>query len=42
MARFILTTIIAAGIMTGAYAATEETVVYDNFQTIYTETPDQS
>ena len=42
MARFILTTIIAAGIMTGAYAATEETVVYDNFQTIYTETPVQS
>ena len=42
MARFILTTIIAAGIMTGAYAATEKTVVYDNFQTIYTETPVQS
>ena len=42
MARFILTTIIAAGITTGAYAATEETVVYDNFQTIYTETPVQS
>ena len=42
MARFILTTIIAADIMTGAYAATEETVVYDNFQTIYTETPVQS
>ena len=41
MARFILTAIFAAVIAFNANAATEE-IVYDNFQTIYTETPVQS
>lgn len=41
MARFILTAIFAAAIAFNANAATEE-IVYDNFQTIYTETPVQS
>ena len=41
MARFILTTVFAGLVAFSAYAATEE-IVYDNFQTIYTETPVQS
>ena len=41
MARFILTAIFAAVIAFNSNAATEE-IVYDNFQTIYTETPVQS
>ena len=42
MARLFLTTVFAGMIAFGAYAATDETVVYDTFQTVYTETPVQS
>ena len=42
MARFILMTAVAGLIAFNAVAATEEEIVYDNFQTIYTETPVQS
>ena len=41
MARFILPVVFASLVACGAYAATED-IVYDNFQTIYTETPVQS
>ena len=41
MARFILTTVFAGLVAFSAYAATQD-IVYDNFQTIYTETPVQS
>ena len=43
MSKFILTSALTAMVMfsASAYAATEE-IVYDNFQTIYTETPVQS
>lgn len=41
MARFILPVVFASLVTCGAYAATED-IVYDNFQTIYTETPVQS
>ena len=41
MARFILTSVLAALCVIPAFAADEE-VAYDNFQTIYTETPVQS
>lgn len=43
MARFILMTMFAGLVVFNVHAATtDETVVYDNFQTIYTETPVQS
>ena len=41
MARFILTAVFACLVALNANAATDE-IVYDNFQTIYTETPVQS
>ena len=41
MSRFVLTTVFAGLFVFGASAATED-IVYDNFQTIYTETPVQS
>lgn len=43
MSKFILTSALTTMVMfsASAYAATEE-IVYDNFQTIYTETPVQS
>ena len=41
MARLILPVAFASLVACGAYAATED-IVYDNFQTIYTETPVQS
>ena len=42
MARFILPVIIASVCATVAPALADEEIVYDNFQTIYTETPVQS
>ena len=43
MARFILMAMFAGLVVFNVHAATtDETVVYDNFQTIYTETPVQS
>ena len=41
MARLILAAVLTGVVITGAFAATEQ-IVYDNFQTIYTETPVQS
>lgn len=41
MTRFVLMAILPVFIIFGAHAATEN-IVYDNFQTIYTETPVQS
>lgn len=41
MARFILTAVFACLVALNANATTDE-IVYDNFQTIYTETPVQS
>lgn len=41
MAKFIITSVLAGLCVFSAYAATGE-MVYDNFQTIYTETPVQS
>lgn len=44
MAKFILTAAIASAFVVGAYAqdAYDTEIVYDDFQTIYTETPVQS
>ena len=42
MARFILMTAVAGLIACNAVDANEEETVYDNFQTIYTDTPVQS